>query len=201
MQNFQYETKYLALKEIFELENIYNTWTSKKVTAEEYLQVISLSKYSLVGNLPLSAQGIFKLNKKLMPDKENNTKPCTYLLHKYGLKYCPKCTHVYELEEFYDGGKDTYCRKCFCQLVVPARRITEAYKRATKKSATPSWANLDKIKEIYNNCATGNHIDHIIPLRGDLVCGLHVENNMREIPAYDNILKSNYFDIDTFVGP
>lgn len=206
MHNFIYETKYLALKEIFELEGIFANWTSTKLSASDYLDIISRNNYSLADSIPLSAQGISNLNKRLMPGKQSNTKPCTYLLHKYGLKYCPKCTHVYELEDFYSNdtkttGKDSYCKKCFCSLVVPLRRSTEASKRADKKACTPSWANLAKIKHIYANCKTGNHIDHIIPLRGDLVCGLHVENNLQEISATDNILKSNKFDPMTFVGP
>ncbi len=40
------------------------------------------------------------------------------------------------------------------------------------------------------------HIDHIIPLKGDLVCGLHVWNNIAVIPAVTNISKSNRFDLD-----
>lgn len=41
--------------------------------------------------------------------------------------------------------------------------------------------------------ATGvkHHVDHIIPLQSDVVCGLHVENNLRVIPATMNIRKSN----------
>ena len=141
-----------------------------------------------------------------MPEKLGTTKACTYLLYKYGLKCCPSCGRVYELDSFYNNktkttGKDSFCKSCFCKAVVPLRRSTEARKRAELLSRTPSWANLDKINEIYRNCSPGNHIDHIIPLRGVLVCGLHVENNLQEISAIDNITKSNSFDTDTFVGP
>jgi hypothetical protein len=53
-----------------------------------------------------------------------------------------------------------------------------AKRRATKKNATPKWANLDVIKEIYRKCPAGSEVDHIIPLKGRTVCGLHVENNL-----------------------
>ena len=62
---------------------------------------------------------------------------------------------------------------------------------ADKIMATPSWANLEKIKEIYKNCPEGYHVDHIYPLRSEYVCGLHVENNLQYLTAKENMEKSN----------
>ena len=39
------------------------------------------------------------------------------------------------------------------------------------------------------------HIDHIIPLKGDLVCGLHVWNNFAVIPKVDNLRKGNDYPV------
>lgn len=36
-----------------------------------------------------------------------------------------------------------------------------------------------------------HNVDHIVPLNGKLVCGLHVWNNIRVITYLENILKSN----------
>lgn len=72
--------------------------------------------------------------------------------------------------------------------------------RANKKSATPAWADLEKIKAMYNvaqyfDWISGgfvkHHVDHIVPLRGKNVCGLHVENNLQILIDKDNLRKSN----------
>lgn len=76
---------------------------------------------------------------------------------------------------------------------------------AAKAKRTPSWSNLDEIQEFYKLSAEltertkiPHHVDHIIPLRGELVSGLHVPNNLQVIPAYDNISKKNKFNIEEF---
>ena len=76
-----------------------------------------------------------------------------------------------------------------------------AKRRALTKKAFASWANQDRIKEMYKLAATWNeiwpedrvHVDHIVPLAGASVCGLHVENNLQVIRASDNFRKSNSF--------
>ena len=62
-----------------------------------------------------------------------------------------------------------------------------------KLNATPLWANLDKIKEMYKNCPKGIHVDHIIPIKGKLVCGLHIIHNLQYLTAFDNLSKGNKF--------
>jgi hypothetical protein len=66
-----------------------------------------------------------------------------------------------------------------------------AKRRAAKLKATPKFANLEKIKEIYKNCPKGYHVDHIVPLQGKEVCGLHVEWNLQYLTPSDNHSKSN----------
>lgn len=69
---------------------------------------------------------------------------------------------------------------------------------ARKLKATPSWANQSYM-ELFYECAkleeerTGRkcHVDHIVPLKSDLVCGLHVEDNLQILFLEDNISKSN----------
>jgi hypothetical protein len=70
-------------------------------------------------------------------------------------------------------------------------RYTAMKYYTNKKQAIPRWADLEKIKEIYLNCPSGFHVDHIIPLQGRNVRGLHVENNLQYLLPLDNKVKSN----------
>jgi 5-methylcytosine-specific restriction endonuclease McrA len=78
------------------------------------------------------------------------------------------------------------------------RAATAAHRRAMKLRATPAWANEFLISEIYDlarlrSAVTGGewHVDHIVPLKSPLVCGLHVEHNLRVIPAQANLSKGS----------
>ena len=82
---------------------------------------------------------------------------------------------------------------------VPGRQY--AYSRARKKhvkQATPSWANMKYIRLFYEMAKMEEerlgipvHVDHIIPLRGKNVCGLHVEDNLQLLTAKQNLRKNN----------
>ncbi len=68
------------------------------------------------------------------------------------------------------------------------------------EQATPKWANIEAIRQIYlqaqyvtNSTGILHHVDHIVPLKGKDICGLHIETNLRIIPAIDNISKGNKF--------
>ena len=76
-----------------------------------------------------------------------------------------------------------------------------ALRKAGKLKATPAWLTIENHEEmagIYRRAAelskeTGirYHVDHIVPLRGELVCGLHVPWNLRAVPAAVNLRKSS----------
>lgn len=73
-----------------------------------------------------------------------------------------------------------------------------AKRHAAKMRAIPAWANKFFIEEIYVLSALRTamfgfqwHVDHIVPLQSELVCGLHTEANLRVIPWIDNVRKHN----------
>lgn len=85
----------------------------------------------------------------------------------------------------------------------PAPPPREPTKRAIRmQQATPEWGSKAAIKQIYAHRDDLNrrcphlgpfHVDHVVPIMGRLVCGLHVEFNLRVIPQKENLEKSNKF--------
>lgn len=66
------------------------------------------------------------------------------------------------------------------------------------KQQTPAWANKFFMSEIRALARLRTrvmgyewHVDHIVPLRHPLVCGLHWEGNMRVVPSKVNLQKNN----------
>jgi hypothetical protein len=60
----------------------------------------------------------------------------------------------------------------------------------------PPWADIGKIKEVYKLARQlGMTVDHVIPLRGKYVSGLHVHNNLQLLPAAVNFSKGNKFEV------
>lgn len=73
--------------------------------------------------------------------------------------------------------------------------------RASKLNATPKWLTKEQhnqIESVYwlaqlqsELTDTKYHVDHIVPLKGKTVCGLHVPWNLHVLEALDNISKGN----------
>lgn len=80
-----------------------------------------------------------------------------------------------------------------------ARMLAHARNRAAaKKNRIPPWADLDAINAVYaaakqmeRETGQPHHVDHIYPLQGRYVSGLHVAQNLRVITAQENLRKHN----------
>jgi uncharacterized protein YutE (UPF0331/DUF86 family) len=75
-----------------------------------------------------------------------------------------------------------------------------ARRRTAEMKATPPWADLYAIRKIYEQSAqmtmdtgTIHHVDHIVPLQGKKVRGLHVPWNLQVLTQAENCSKSNKF--------
>lgn len=65
-----------------------------------------------------------------------------------------------------------------------------------RKRRTPKWSESSDIKEFYKNCPDGHHVDHIVPLKGNRVSGLHVISNLQYLPASLNMAKGNRYYVN-----
>ena len=70
--------------------------------------------------------------------------------------------------------------------------------RAKRERRCVSWANMSKMAEIYKNCPERMVVDHIIPLNGKFISGLHVENNLQYLSEKENLKKKNKFNFEEY---
>jgi hypothetical protein len=132
-----------------------------------------------------------------------------------GVRTCKGCQTTYPLNEDHYGRRalhwEVSCRKC-------VRERTSEWAKANSKKAKalayatcaaryaairkrrPRWltkSEKSQIRSIYaaakarRNSGENVHVDHIVPLVGGNVSGLHVPWNLQVIPATENARKSN----------
>ena len=80
--------------------------------------------------------------------------------------------------------------------------------RASKRNRTPIWVDKEHlwiIKQAYELALLRAklfgfewHVDHIIPLNGKIVSGLHVIENLQVIPGTESLLKNNKYVDEIF---
>lgn len=80
------------------------------------------------------------------------------------------------------------------------KQAISAKRRAAKLKATPAWFTLEKeqIDELYiasqqltQSTGVLYTVDHIVPLQGELACGLHCLSNLRVLIGRENFSKGN----------
>lgn len=82
------------------------------------------------------------------------------------------------------------------------RNLWTANYRQAKEDRMPEWltdVDLLEMESIYEYCSAlrkcglDYHVDHIVPLRGTIVSGLHVPWNLQVIPGTENMSKGNKY--------
>jgi hypothetical protein len=105
---------------------------------------------------------------------------------------------------YYESNKDAIKnRSREWRVANPAVALARTRRYQTSKlQRTPPWADMSAVAEFYAEAKrleelTGIqfHVDHIVPLRGELVSGLHVPANLQLLPAHENLSKSNSFEV------
>jgi hypothetical protein len=150
--------------------------------------------------------------------KCGSNKPAdNFIKTKSGLKHwCFTCRSEHKKSE-YKKHKESYLRrandqyekiKASPELLKQRREREKLWKKQNSKKVlantrarqmkqkqrTPKWADLKKIREFYENCPQGYHVDHIIPINGKNISGLHVMSNLQYLPAEENLRKSNKYE-------
>lgn len=141
-------------------------------------------------------------------EKRRSNKTARASANAAAKKYREKMKSSINLDEYREKNKQS-CRRYYHSNLAASREASKRWRLENKehkrfmntmrkkyvKQQTPIWANVKKIRQIYLNCPDGMHVDHVIPLKGKLVCGLHVENNLQYLTPLENIKKNNSFDI------
>lgn len=137
---------------------------------------------------------------------------------EFAQKQCPCCGQTKSAEEFNAlgraGKRQSWCSECARKHRALARALnpkltkdkkrewvksnpskvnfSTARRRAAKQMATPAWFESDKVARIYAEAAKrGFDVDHVVPLRSDIVCGLHCWSNLQLMDRSMNRSKNN----------
>ena len=163
----------------------------------------------------MGAGSIHSQYKKLFSNilKDNRQPWKAYIFSKYNYKYCYVCIDLKNTIEFSKNKNSSDNKRYICKvwennkekIQITHKKYRQDHReehnaysakhRASKLQRTPSWANEKRTKEIYKNCPEGHHVDHIIPLQGKIVSGLHVPENLQYLTAEENLKKSNKYEV------
>ncbi len=158
---------------------------------------IKEKKKRLIKEIALEAYGYkrcFMCNKELvlsMFSKKKRTRKDKTFYYRYK-SYCKKCLVLSNKEYLKKPGNRE------------RNKIRKAAMVKRNRVAKPKWLSAKQMKaihEIYRDMRTRNrlagkieyHVDHVVPLNGETVCGLHVPWNLEVVKAKDNIAKSNTY--------
>lgn len=137
----------------------------------------------------------------IIRDKPKNVQISNWLLNLYGFKLCSSCKQVKSLSNFnntktYWDGLSYTCKDCqslYKKNNKQMYRNNSAKRRALLLNRT--FPGVDKeIRMFYLNCPINMQVDHIIPLQGKYISGLHVPWNLEYKTPSDNISKGNYHE-------
>jgi hypothetical protein len=115
------------------------------------------------------------------------------LLQCIKYKHCSNCNEVLSHSKFHSNSSNSDALSGECAA---CKTFLEKARKSYIKIRTPSWSQHTQILQYYKNCPEGFHVDHVLPLQGKLVSGLHVIENLQYLTTEDNLSKSNKYTIE-----
>lgn len=95
------------------------------------------------------------------------------------------------------GAALDLCLACYTRHYyrqnLKVERARRNMRRSRMKLATPVWADRKAIHAFYTACPAGHEVDHVLPLKGRRVSGLHVLENLQYLAIQANRRKLNRF--------
>lgn len=162
----------------------------------------------------------FAKHKQMASGYQNECKACVVIRVAEWRKNNPGCRHRESAKRYsqnmqviqerlkqwaIDHPEQSRLRYKKYRLKHPEYYLAKAAQReASKLQATPAWA-IDEFEQFFmmeayalasmrtKMTGTAWNVDHIVPLRSKLVCGLHCAANLAVIPARLNLIKSNRY--------
>jgi len=99
---------------------------------------------------------------------------------------------------YYRENKEKILKRCsdWAKNNKGKQRAKTARGRVAKLKRSMNISDFDRklIKLIYDNCPKGHEVDHIIPLQGKIVSGLHTPRNLQYLTVEDNRRKGNNYE-------
>ena len=177
----------------------YGRKTARLTLAQHGAYTLLLDEvYSTEAPLPAAFDELYRICRAMSKQEQEAVRTVAELFFPIcsdGMRRNPRAT-----EEITKTLNEKRAAQAYWQSIPPAQKVAmQARRRAAELSASPPWMTAedwDAITEIYIAArqlseATGipHEVDHIVPLQGKNVSGLHVAWNLRPITAAQNRAK------------
>lgn len=192
-----------TVKPLVDFHNNSFSKDGKKSSCKECIRIDSKKYYQTNKELILTKGRKYYVNNKEKVDCANllwakNNKEKVRAIHRKWVEKNPdrNCAHKKSwILRNPEKKKEATRKHRKNNLPMYAEKSMRRY--ASKLNATPLWADIDAIKDVYKEAEYFQmQVDHVVPLKGKNVCGLHVWDNLQLLTAEENQKKSNKFNIE-----